>query len=515
MVIKTLIKKSTYFDSVSLMALSTKANKIEGVCQAVIAMGAELNKDVLRNVGLYTDDVKDATPGDLMIVVSAENEEMFEKIYEEIDVLMKKKEEASLHQEAQFSSFDAAVKKLEGANLAIISVPGVYAFREAKKALNNNVNAMLFSDNVSIEQEVALKQLAHEKGLLVMGPDCGTAILGGKGLCFANSVRRGDIGIIGASGTGSQEVSVRIHDFGGGVSHLIGTGGRDLSAEVGGITMLDSLEALESDPETKVILLLSKQPAQSVAAKIYEAVRECKKPVVICFLGGNREEVEKSGAVFAKTTEEAALKAVELSGLKGTVEAHPLNMAFIEEVKGKLKDGQKYIRGLYCGGTLCDESARLVSEKFSNVYSNISKDPNLKLKDVHESKEHTFIDFGDDEFTKGRPHPMIDPSLRIERFYQEARDKEVAVIVLDFELGYGSHPDPIGVMIPAIKEIKEELKNEGRHLEILAYVLGTDKDAQDLESSVKQLEAVGVTVASSSVNTGLLAREFVSEGEKI
>jgi hypothetical protein len=235
---------------------------------------------------------------------------------------------------------------------------------------------------------------------------------------------------------------------------------------------------------------------------------------VICFLGGNREEVEKSGAVFAKTTEEAALKAVELSGLKGTVEAHPLNMAFIEEVKGKLKDGQKYIRGLYCGGTLCDESARLVSEKFSNVYSNISKDPNLKLKDVHESKEHTFIDFGDDEFTKGRPHPMIDPSLRIERFYQEARDREVAVIVLDFELGYGSHPDPIGVMIPAIKEIKEELKNEGRHLEILAYVLGTDKDAQDLESSVKQLEAVGVTVASSSVNTGLLAREFVSEGEK-
>src|SRR5580704_9603583 len=97
---------------------------------------------------------------------------------------------------------------------------------------------MIFSDNVPIAEEASLKHEARERGLMVMGPDCGTAIIGGVPLAFANAVPRGDIGIIGASGTGIQEVSTLIARAGRGVRHAIGTGGRDMHAEVGGLTTL-------------------------------------------------------------------------------------------------------------------------------------------------------------------------------------------------------------------------------------------------------------------------------------
>ncbi|OCA88128.1 FdrA family protein [Bacillus sp. FJAT-27225] len=514
MAVKVVIKKNTYFDSVSLMSLSTKANQIEGVEQAFVAMGTEMNKEVLRNIGLITQQLEDAQTSDLMIVVKAETDELAENGYLNIEELFTKKNSGKSKAEVKFSTVASAAAGIPDANLAVISVNGAFAAREAKKALENNLHVMLFSDNVSIEEEIELKNFAHDNGLLLMGPDCGTAIINGVGLCFANAVRKGNIGIVGASGTGSQEMSVRIHEFGGGVSQLIGTGGRDLSEEVGGIMMLDGIHALEEDDATKVIVVVSKPPAPSVEDKILNKIQQCSKPVVVWFIGGDEEKVTKAGGHFAKMSKEGALKAVLLAGAdESKINKKALNIPLIEEVRTKLSPEQQYIRGLFCGGTLCDEAMYATLEKFDNVYSNIQKDPNYQLADVHVSKEHTFIDFGSDEFTNGKPHPMIDPSSRIERFLQEAKDPEVGVIVMDFVLGFGSHEDPVGVMLPAIVEAKQLAEKEGRHLEILGYVLGTDADPQNLEEQVNKLIASGATHASSSQNAGLLAREFVVKGE--
>lgn len=447
MSIKVVIKKSTYFDSVSLMSLSTKANQLSGVEQAVIAMGTEMNKEVLRNVGLLTPEIEEAKSSDLMIVVKAETDELCDDAFTGIEELFAKKGVTKGTSEIKYATIDSAAKSIPEANLAIISVNGAFAAREARKALENDLHVMLFSDNVSIEEEISLKQYAHEKGLLMMGPDCGTAIIGSVALCFGNAVRKGSIGIVAASGTGSQEVSVRIHDFGGGITQLIGTGGRDLSEQVGGIMMLDGIKALDQDEATKVIVLISKPPAPSVEEKVLAQVKDCKKPVVVYFIGGKEEAVLAAGAHFAKTSKEAALKAVVLAGAnEDEINKRALNWPLIEEVRAKLTPEQKYVRGLFCGGTLCDEAMYIAMDTFEDVYSNIQKNPDYKLKNLHESKAHTFLDMGDDDFTNGKPHPMIDPSSRIARFLQEAKDPSVGVILMDFILGFGANEDPVGVM---------------------------------------------------------------------
>ena len=513
MPVKVAIKQNTYYDSVSLMSLSTKANRIEGIQQAVVAMATEMNKGVLRNVGLFVPEVEGAANGDLMIVIEAPTEARCESALTEVEALFKTREKSRGGGEVRYATLESAAQNVSEANLAIISVPGEHAAREARKALDHNLHVMLFSDNVSLDDEVALKQAAHDKGLLLMGPDCGTAILGNVALCFANAVRRGNIGIVGASGTGSQEVSVRIHDFGGGITQLIGTGGRDLSERVGGIMMIDGLRALASDPATTVIVLVSKPPAKSVEQKVLAEIEGCNKQVVVCFLGGSEDAVVKAGGHFARTTKEAALKAVILGGRKeDEINKRALNLPLIDDVRSKLTSGQRYIRGLMCGGTLCDEMMLLAKEKYANVYSNVAKDPAQRLRDVDVSQDHTFIDFGDDEFTRGKPHPMIDPSLRIERFLREAKDPSVGVIVMDFILGYGAHEDPVGVTLPAIREAKEFAAREGRHLELLGYVLGTESDAPSLPDQTQKLAAAGVTIASSCTNAGLLARGFVDKG---
>lgn len=511
MATKTTLKKNTYFDSVSLMALTAKANRIEGIRQVNIAMGTSMNKDVLKNVGLYSPEVEAAKPGDLMIVIESEEGMDMDDLLQKVEEAMVRKTEEGGTQDVRYSSLEAAVKDHKEAGIAVVSVPGAYAARVARKALNQGLNVMIFSDNVPLEEEIALKKEAHEKGLLVMGPDCGTSIINGKGLCFANVVRKGRIGVVAASGTGAQEVSVRVHDFGGGISNLIGTGGRDLSKEVGGIMMLDGIRALQEDPATDVIILVSKPPAKEVANRIYTEVAKSVKPVIICFIGGNQEEIEASGAVYAKTTKQAALKAVVLSGVpEESINKHALNLPLVEEIKAKLSPEQKYIRGLFCGGTICEEVASLIRESFDDVYTNIAKDPTYRLDNGSDSRAHTLIDFGDDGFTQGRPHPMIDPTLRLDRFLKEARDPEVGVIVIDMILGYGSHRDPVEVTLSAIREAKRIAAEEGRHLEILAFVLGTELDPQDLDSQVEKLTNEGVTIASSSENTGLLARGFVT-----
>ncbi len=511
MSIRVVLKRGTYVDSVSLMSLSTRANRIDGVDQAVVAMGTPMNKEVVRNVGLWSADVDAAEPGDLMIVLRAASNDRCEAALAEVNAMLAKPTAGRLVGSPRFATLSGAARQSPDANLAIISVPGEHAAREARLALDLGLHAMLFSDNVPLDDEVALKEYAHGKGLLVMGPDCGTAILGGTGLCFANAVRRGRIGIVAASGTGSQEISVRIHELGSGISQLIGTGGRDLSERVGGIMMIDALQALARDEDTDVIVLVSKPPAARVEQRVLAQVRACGKPVVVCFLDGSEAAVVEAGAHFAATTLEAASKAVELDGGRGSsgLKAHS-DPQLIQSVRMKLQPRQRYIRALMCGGTLCDELASLAGRHLSGIYSNVANDPKRRLIDPSHSREHTFIDFGDDVFTVGRPHPMIDPSQRIERLLLEARDPEVAVIVMDFILGFGAHEDPAGAMLPAIREGKAFAAREGRHLEIVGHVLGTEDDRPSLGEQVAKLHDVGVTIAGSCTRAGMLARAFVA-----
>lgn len=495
------------------MALSTKVNALDGVEQAVVAMATDLNKEVMRSVGLSSPDVEAAGPGDLVIAIKAATDERCVTAQQEAEALLKQKGGNDMGKgEARYATLDAAMRHVPEANLVIISVPGPFAAREARKALEQGRHVMIFSDNVAIEDEVELKRFAHEKGLLVMGPDCGTAIINHKALCFANVIREGNIGIVGASGTGSQEIAARIHDFGGGITQIVGTGGRDLSEQVGGIMMIDAMRALAKDEATTIMVLVSKPPSKAVEAKVLGEIKQCGKPVIVCFIGGNKEAIEAAGGIYAKTTKEAALTAVIMGGKpEGDINKRALNLPLIAEVQAKLTAEQKYIRALLCGGTLCDEMTHLAMETLPEVYSNIAKDPAHKLKDINKSQAHTFIDFGDDAFTQGKPHPMIDPSLRTARFLEEAKDPSVGVIILDFILGYGAHADPVGMMLPALKEAKALAASQGRHLEILGYVLGTDLDPQDYQAQIKMLLDVGVTHASSCTNSGLLARGFVAK----
>ncbi|MFD3475119.1 FdrA family protein [Streptomyces sp. NPDC058695] len=373
------VKKNTYFDSVSLMSVSTRANQLPDVEQAFVAMGTEMNKGVLSNLGLLTADLRAAGTGDLMIVVEAgEGADQAALLAEVEALLVQKAPGASGADTVTYRTVDSAARGIPGANLAIVAVNGAYAGREARKALENGLHVMVFSDNVPVEEEVRLKQLAHSKGLFMMGPDCGTAIINNVALCFGNAVRPGTVGVVAASGTGAQEVSVRIHALGAGISQLIGTGGRDLSEQVGGIMMIDGIRALAADPGTSVIVLVSKPPAPAVQDKVLAEIADAGKPVVVYFVGGSEEAVTAAGGHFAASTQDAALQAVRL-GSDSHAAVEELAAKQVDEVCARLAPEQRYVRGLFCGGTLCDESMYALLEVSDNVWSNIQKDPERRL----------------------------------------------------------------------------------------------------------------------------------------
>lgn len=517
MAIKVIIKKNAYYDSVTLMAISGKVTAIAGVSDAMVAMATVMNKDLLAKVGMMTDEVIKCDTNDLVIAIKADTDAGCEQAAVTAEELLNKKGSGKTSQGEQSpTTVKSAVKVLPELNLAVISTPGRYAARESMQALKNGLHVMLFSDNVSVQEEINLKKYAHSQGLLMMGPDCGTAIINNIGLCFANAVRKGDIGVVGASGTGTQEVTVLIDKFGGGVSQVLGTGGRDLSEAVGGIMMLDGLAALARDDNTRVIVLISKPPAQAVAQKILGEVKKCGKPVVVCFINGDCTEVEQAGAYIGGSLEGTARKAVMLSRGESVVNKnceHQQLLALVAESKAKLQPGQKYIRGLFCGGTLCDEAMYIVKAKTGRIFSNISNDKEFQLDDPHCSREHSFIDLGDDAFTVGRPHPMIEPSLRLPRILQEAHDPEVAVLLVDIELGFGSHPDPAGVTAAAISEAKKVATAAGRHLAVIAYVCGTAADIQGKAEQERKLSEAGVILAKSNARAACLAAAIVEREE--
>jgi FdrA protein len=509
------IRKNSYFDSVTLMLISKDISKIEGVKDAIVGMGTELNKELADGLGISNDEIANMGANDFFVSALLTDDMLWEQVIVAMDELLTKKNNSN-SSDYKPKSLASAISYQPEANMVVISVPGKYAADEAKKALDAGLNVMLFSDNVSIEKERELKTFAFEKELLMMGPDCGTAIINNVPLAFANVISKGDIGIVGASGTGIQEVSVIIDKLGKGVSQVIGTGGRDLKEEIGGLTMILGFKALVEDPATKIIVLISKPPAESISKKILEMASKSPKPVVVDFIGGDYDMIKSYGVYPSVTLEDAAHKAAALSN--GEVPEDFIGFSIpesdvdklIEETATKFDARQKYVRGLYTGGTLTDEAMKMMGSDLGGIYSNIPLDPEFRLIDSSKSKEHTCIDLGDDEFTQGRPHPMIDPSTRSDRLMAEAEDESVAVFLMDFVLGYGSNADPVGEMMESIKYAKDKASSRNQELVFVGSICGTDKDPQSLEDSKKTLENNGVIVMDSNAQAVRFVKKLIT-----
>ena len=490
------IKPNLYKDSVALMRIGQLVLAQEGVQRVTLLMGTPANKAILAASGLLDPALEAARPGDVMISVEADSAQLdaaLADVASQLEGTQRKDDAGGEASKLPLRSI-AMARTRSDATLAQISVPGSYAAAEAMKALRSGMHVFLFSDNVPLEQERVLKEVAARKGLLVMGPDCGTAIIRGTPLGFANVVRDGAIGLVGASGTGLQEVSSQIDALGQGIRHAIGTGGRDVYAEIGGSTMRQAIDLLAADAATRVIGIVSKPPAPEVAARIFEQLESVGKPAVVLFLGAEPPARKlPPNIVVATTLFDAAAGAVAL------LEGKPFapwkqsdeSVRAAQAEVARLASGQRAVRGLYSGGTFASE-AQILWNRLG-----------LRAQDGHEA-----IDLGDDEYTVGRPHPMIDPSARLEHVAREAADPSTAVIVLDVVLGYAGHEDPAGALAPAIASAKASAAKAGRHLSIVAFVCGTEADPQRLSAQQASLREAGALVLPSSTAAARMAGEI-------
>ena len=508
------MRHSVYHDSVTLMRLTHDMEAVAGVGRAAVMMGTPPNRALLAQAGLLAADGEAAGPADLVIAVVADSAAAAEAACTAAERALARRAAPAIVGPARPRTLAGGQRALPDATLALISVPGVYAGAEARRALEAGLHVMLFSDNVPIETEIELKQLARARGLFLMGPDCGTAIVAGVPLGFANAVPRGRIGLVAASGTGAQEVSCRLAAEGEGVSHAIGVGGRDLSDAVGGTMTLAALTALGDDPGTEVVVVIGKPPGRAVAARLTQALATLAKPAVVTFPGVDHATgaptiwtrsptppaVLAPPAPAIATLEDAALAAVALA--RGTA-LRPVEFsrpaAEIERLvaahAGTLAPGQRFVRGVYTGGTLAWEALTLLGARLADVPPDVRG----------EGSGHRVVDLGDDRFTVGRPHPMIDGTARQERIAREAGDPATAVLLLDVVLGYGAHADPAAALLPALSAARRTVTAAGRGLAVVASVTGTEHDPQVRSRQVAALQAAGVVVMDSNAQAARLA----------
>jgi FdrA protein len=491
-VIRNEVRKGFYLDSVALMRNAQAIAALPGVEEAGLMIGTPANKEILREAGVLDDVGGQAGPGDLIIALRASSAQAAEAAMIEARRLLDRPRGAlSVGAVWQPHTLRGALRQMPGANLALISVPGDFAAAEARKALRRGLNVMIFSDNVPLRDEVALKREARDLGLLVMGPDCGTAIIAGVPLAFTNAVPRGDIGILGASGTGIQEVACRIANAGRGISHAIGTGGRDLSREVGGITTLMTIDLFDRDQATRHVVLVSKPPAPEVASVVLTRAGKSPKPITLCLIGGTSEGPLPPNVRLAGTLAEAAESVLgrKLAPYQGALPK--------PEGRGRL------IRGLYSGGTLCAEAQLILQRAGQIVASNVPIPGAARLG--AKSDAHALIDLGDDEFTHGRPHPMIEPATRDAPLAQALADKTIGVVLLDVILGWGSHLDPAGEVARAIAS------RPAGGPAIVASVTGTEADPQVRSIQVDKLIDAGIVVAPSNAAATTIALQCVRQ----
>jgi FdrA protein len=501
-----IVRKNQYYDSLFLMGVNKRILDQPGVTQSAVLMGSDANKELLGDIGLEINSLEAAGPNDLIVAVVAEDQETIEGTLARFDEILNAG--SGPRTRSNLRTLQDGLAEKPNANLAVISLPGEYAAHEARKALESGLHVFLFSDNVPLDEELELKTIAAQKGLLVMGPDCGTSLIGGKGIGFANAVRRGRIGAVGPSGTGLQEFTSQVHNAGQGISHAIGTGSHDLSDSIGGLTTIAALDALEADPNTSVIAIISKPPSIATLNKLTDRFKTSKKPIVGCFLGIDQNRLEKiDGFHAAATIDSAVEKCLEILGeVSRRIQTDDWNQQLAHESAGLTKE-QVYIRGLFAGGTFCYQSQQILREAGLQVYSNAPLEKLLGLDHPEKSRGHTLVDMGDDFYTRGKPHPMIDGTWRRQRILNEARDPSVAVLLLDFILGYNASPDPVGDLLDAIIEAKKLVLERGGYLTVVVSICGTDGDPQDLNLQSKMLQTAGVVLFQSNA----LASKFCAE----
>ncbi|HEX4884577.1 MAG TPA: acyl-CoA synthetase FdrA [Casimicrobiaceae bacterium] len=484
--------KGSFQDSVTLMVLSRDLSALPDVSRVSAMMGTPANKDVFRETGLWHDALQAATPNDLCIVVDTADGAVAAGAVDELKRRLA--ELAKGRRGARYPtarSWRRARTLAPEANLALISIAGHYAFEPAKQALEDGCHVMMFSDNVSVEQEVALKALGRARGLLVMGPDCGTAIVGKAPLAFANRIPPGTIAVVGASGTGIQELTSQIARLGGGITHALGLGGRDLSARVGGISALLALDMVKADPASRVVAFVSKPPAEAVKLRVVAALKALGKPVVALFLGERPARRHDGNVHYALTLDEAAALAVELANVDAQAAGWP-------DVAGK------GICGLYTGGTLAAEAALLLAETLG-----LAPDATHAEGFMLKSGGHRIVDLGDDVYTRGRPHPMIDPSLRNEMIAGLADDPSFGVLLVDVVLGFGAHKDPAGEVARSVTALRAA-RNGRAPIVVVATLTGTADDPQDRASQAAKLEEAGIVIAESTRAAVTLAAHVVA-----
>ena len=497
----TLVKRSAYHDSVALLELARELRGLPGVDEAAALMATPANRELLAGVGLLGDEAAGAGPNDLVVAVRAGSRAVAEAACARAEaVLAARRQRREGAGRILPRTLDRAWRRLPDANLALISVPGPFAAAEARRALHRGLHVMLFSDNVPLADEVELKQLARRRGLLLMGPDCGTAYLAGVPLGFANAVPRGRVGVVAASGTGLQQVATLLAAAGEGLSHAIGVGGRDLGEAVGGIMTLAAIDALAADPGTDALVVIGKPPAPSVRAAVMRRLRAGGKPAVACLLGPDVEALRDGPVITAVTLEDAAGAIIAL--LHGEpwprTPAPPAPAApeRVEAIRQALAPGPRVIRGLYAGGTLAEE-ARLI---LARLCRSAARHPVGDLGAGYE-----VIDLGADEYTRGRAHPMLDPTTRIAEIARAGTDPATAVILLDVVLGYGAAADPAGDVAPALAAARAAAQARGSDLAVVACVVGTAADPQGLDRQVARLEHAGAWVLPSNAQAARAA----------
>jgi FdrA protein len=481
------VRRGAYVDSVTLMQVSRRVAALDGVSAALVAMATELNLDLAAGMGF---DVPDTSPNELLVAVDAASDDVLAAALAEVDAALA---EASRPAATGFGSAPAptTVRAAAGrsdATVALISTPGAYAFADAVDAVDAGLLTMVFSDNVPVEQEVALKEYADRAGVLVMGPDCGTAVVGGVGLGFANVVRPGPVGLVAASGTGAQHLMSLLDGAGIGVSHCLGVGGRDLSAAVGARSTLRALDLLDADEATSLIVVVSKPPAPEVAEAVRAHADSLTTPVLFGLLGPGQPDLTATAA-----------SVVDAAGGTWTAPEHWSGSVSAGRTGGAL-------RGLFAGGTLCDEAMLLAVAALGPVRSNIPLDPGWALGDDLRSDGHTMVDFGDDRLTQGRPHPMIDGALRVDRVRAEVADPATGVLLLDVVLGLGAADDPAGEMAPAVREATSA------GVPVVASVVGTRDDPQGLRAQVAALNDAGAWVYLSNAEAARCALGLLTPG---
>ncbi|MBQ4296909.1 MAG: hypothetical protein II771_01335 [Clostridia bacterium] len=505
---KVILKKNRYVDSVSLMGIGDKVKALGGIENAETSMGSAANIEVLEDLGYTVPE--DTTPNDLMIAITAESEAKWDEACKLImDVIDHKTtgEEGAV----SYKSLSEIDLREDGYDLAQISLPGEYAAEEAKRAIAMGLDVFIFSDNVSLDEELEIKEFGAKHGKLVMGPDAGVGLIKGVALAAGSIIRRGPVGIVAASGSGAQEVGCLVEQYGLGVSSIIGTGGHDLLPKIGGITMLAGMHRLEADPDTELIVLVSKLADLAVMDKILGEADKLRKPVVAIFLGADEKLFEGHKVHPAYSLEGAAIEAVKLiTGKAPAVGFSDAEIRAIVDREMKLyRPEQKYVRGLFSGGTFTEEGMIYYTQhnKGVKLYSNLNTKYAEQIKDHNVSVGHCILDLGAEDFTAEAPHPIFDPALKLKRLNRELEDDSVAVVTMDFITGPGVHLDPVRPFAEACKKILAERRD---HVTFIANICGSLEDPQDVPACKKMLSDAGVIVTASNYESTKLASALMA-----